>query len=332
LRFPFEKCDFVFHLYGCASLMSAMRAAGRQKGRRCCCERRKGTASLRSQNLHSARLCVNPTLGPLCPPITRPHFWPAGTPPASATTSQPQMSAKLSEQATRTPIGFIEPLLRRGEELATGFATKEKIEWAPRQIPWERRLQTAAAIVWVGLLPLLTIGLNIICVLWRPLRIPYLLYCAYVVFDTRPENGGAPSQWFRGLGLWRSFADYFPSELVKTAEIDTSGPVLFGTSLRNLLECSRARNADVQETNKSRVPSAWRHRRGQLHKLYNKRQLTHHFPRLGPPNLHTRTILQNSLLQRLFTQSRSNICFEKVNPEVVTEQTWGWRHDCRWWS
>ncbi len=141
---------------------------------------------------------------------------------------------KMTETSYKTPIGIIEPLLRNMEEMATGMA-KDKIDWAPREIPLERRLQTAAALIWVGLLPMLTIGLNILCLLWKPVRLFYFMYFAYVFFDPRPEHGGAPSRWFRGLKVWRLFADYFPSELKKTAELDTSGPILMGKSIHEEL-------------------------------------------------------------------------------------------------
>jgi 2-acylglycerol O-acyltransferase 2 len=93
------------------------------------------------------------------------------------------------------------------------------VRWAPLTgIPFERRLQTAAVLVWVFLLGnCLTLFFTSLFfpVLW-PLHIAYFIYCW---FDHSPEKGGRRSDWFRSLPFWRYFAGYFPVKLVKVKDI-----------------------------------------------------------------------------------------------------------------
>lgn len=89
------------------------------------------------------------------------------------------------------------------------------VRWAPLTgIPFERRLQTAAVLVWVFLLGnCLTLFFTSLCFpfLW-PLHIAYFTYCW---FDNSPEKGGRRSDWFRNLAFWKYFASYFPVKLIK---------------------------------------------------------------------------------------------------------------------
>lgn len=93
-----------------------------------------------------------------------------------------------------------------------------KIEWAPLWgIPLERRMQTAAVVVWLILLGScmsLSIFSLTLPVLW-PIHIAYL---AYLWIDQSHENGGRRSEWFRSLPFWHYFAGYFPVKIVKVKE------------------------------------------------------------------------------------------------------------------
>jgi hypothetical protein len=96
-----------------------------------------------------------------------------------------------------------------------------QVRWAPlRGIPFERRLQTAAVLVWIFCLGncLTLFGLSfMIPVLW-PLHVAYIIY---LLLDQVHEKGGRRSDWFRRLPCWSFFAGYFPIKLVKVTLIQT---------------------------------------------------------------------------------------------------------------
>lgn len=90
-----------------------------------------------------------------------------------------------------------------------------QVRWAPlRGIPFERRLQTAAVLVWIFLLGncLTLFGLSFMVPMLWPIHIAYMIY---LWFDQAHENGGRRSDWFRRLPFWSLFAGYFPIKLVK---------------------------------------------------------------------------------------------------------------------
>ncbi|KAI9189254.1 diacylglycerol O-acyltransferase 1 [Blastocladiella emersonii ATCC 22665] len=102
------------------------------------------------------------------------------------------------------------------------------IEFAPLNIPRERRIQTAATIVWMSLLPasiLLMLALLAIPAT-RFVAIAYIIWVLY--WDTAPETGGRKIDFVRRLPLWRWMRDYFPIELKKEAELDPSRNYLMG--------------------------------------------------------------------------------------------------------
>ncbi|XP_007933803.1 2-acylglycerol O-acyltransferase 1 [Orycteropus afer afer] len=106
-----------------------------------------------------------------------------------------------------------------------------KIEFAPLNIPLERRLQTAAVLKWVLSFLLLAQVLTAILVIliiynyWL-LYVPYL---TWLYFDWHtPEQGGRRSQWVRSWTIWRYFKDYFPIHLIKTWDLDPSHNYIFG--------------------------------------------------------------------------------------------------------
>ncbi|XP_066578415.1 2-acylglycerol O-acyltransferase 1 [Amia ocellicauda] len=106
-----------------------------------------------------------------------------------------------------------------------------KIEFAPLNIPLERRLQTAAVLQWVfcfiALAQCCLAAFVLLCLsdLW-PLA---ALYAGWLLLDwDTPSTGGRRSQWVQGWRTWRYFKDYFPISLVKTAELPPQHNYLFG--------------------------------------------------------------------------------------------------------
>ncbi|KAM3837582.1 2-acylglycerol O-acyltransferase 2-A-like [Vipera latastei] len=106
-----------------------------------------------------------------------------------------------------------------------------KIEFAPRQIPWERRLQTAAVLQWVFCFLCMAqccIAVFILLLFTRFWLIS-ALYAAWWALDwDTPSKGGRRAHWMRNSVVWRYMKDYFPISLVKTADLDPSKNYIFG--------------------------------------------------------------------------------------------------------
>eukprot|EP00127_Corallochytrium_limacisporum_P001281 Clim_evm6s49 gene=Clim_evmTU6s49 len=103
------------------------------------------------------------------------------------------------------------------------------VDWAPRNVPLERRLQTATVAGW-WLMMLVFLMINISCLMMPvtyPVYIPYLIWVYAADFDT-PKNGvGRKRMWVRKLPYFKYFADYFPVTLHKTADLDPKHNYLF---------------------------------------------------------------------------------------------------------
>ncbi|KAH8277718.1 hypothetical protein KR018_004197 [Drosophila ironensis] len=102
-----------------------------------------------------------------------------------------------------------------------------KIEWAPRNVPIERRRQTFAMAFFILSFMLLSLGSYVLVaalliygnLFWRTVMIIYLVY---VVVDHRRTHSimdGNGWKIFRHNWLFRHYRDYFPVQLVKTAEL-----------------------------------------------------------------------------------------------------------------
>ena len=114
------------------------------------------------------------------------------------------------------------------------------IKWAPLNIPFERRKQTAAVLFFMILA---TCSIGWVC------GIGYLLlfhtkdgwvltslYLAWWAYDFNTCNmGGRRWNWFRNLFLWKYCRDYFPVRLVKTAELDPNRNYICGSHPHGLL-------------------------------------------------------------------------------------------------
>lgn len=106
------------------------------------------------------------------------------------------------------------------------------VEFAPIRIPFYRRLQTLAVIIYYysfyfGALLGCGVILFLLFTSYYPLALLYLAW-AYIYDAQTPSHGGRRSQWMRRLRIWKDFRDYFPIELVKTAELDAKQNYIFG--------------------------------------------------------------------------------------------------------
>lgn len=108
------------------------------------------------------------------------------------------------------------------------------VRCAPLRIPLERRLQTAAVLFALCVMPSV-FGFVAALAVWPPLTQFYsreLLagYCIWWLLIDRktPSHGGRPSSWFRKLTVWRYVRDYFPAQLhLPEGGYDKSKPAIF---------------------------------------------------------------------------------------------------------
>ncbi|XP_072474046.1 2-acylglycerol O-acyltransferase 1 [Notamacropus eugenii] len=106
-----------------------------------------------------------------------------------------------------------------------------KVQFAPINIPLERRLQTAAVLQWLFsflLLGQLCCGLFVI-LLYKNYWFLYVPYLTWLYFDWKtPDLGGRRFEWVRNWTIWKYFREYFPMHLIKTVDLDPSHNYIFG--------------------------------------------------------------------------------------------------------
>eukprot|EP01125_Pyxidicula_operculata_P000571 TRINITY_DN10579_c0_g1_i1.p1 TRINITY_DN10579_c0_g1~~TRINITY_DN10579_c0_g1_i1.p1 ORF type:complete len:336 (+),score=26.67 TRINITY_DN10579_c0_g1_i1:24-1031(+) len=101
------------------------------------------------------------------------------------------------------------------------------VTWAPLNIPLTRRLQTFAVLILL-LSQLTTIWFFFVLFVVFPF--PIILYIIwYMRYDKAPTNGvGRRKEVLRNAFFWKYFKDYFPLQLIKTADLDPSKTYIFG--------------------------------------------------------------------------------------------------------
>ncbi|KIH67136.1 diacylglycerol acyltransferase [Ancylostoma duodenale] len=106
------------------------------------------------------------------------------------------------------------------------------IDFAPLNIPWERRLQTLGAIHFFMvslLIPVVTMLLPIYMLftcLWPVL----LAYSIWLYYDwDSPKRGAYRSTWFMRQRIHNWYANYFPVKLHKTEELNPDENYLIGS-------------------------------------------------------------------------------------------------------
>lgn len=104
------------------------------------------------------------------------------------------------------------------------------IQWAPRTTPLHRRLQTLAAAAWICLI---LFG-EAVCIYLFYLLVyssywwVAFLYLIWMINDIDICNkGGRRIDWIRNWAWWTYYCDYFPINVVKTADLDPTKNYLF---------------------------------------------------------------------------------------------------------
>ncbi|XP_072111588.1 2-acylglycerol O-acyltransferase 1-like [Mobula birostris] len=127
-----------------------------------------------------------------------------------------------------------------------------KIEFAPINIPFKRRIQTFAVLQWI--FTFLFLGQCCLAVFVLLLFAGYwYIAAAYVVWlyldwET-PNQGGRRSQWVRNWTIWNYFRDYFPIHLTKTTSLDPKYNYLFGFHPHGVLVAGAFANFCSETTN-----------------------------------------------------------------------------------
>uniref|UniRef100_A0A914CZ44 diacylglycerol O-acyltransferase n=1 Tax=Acrobeloides nanus TaxID=290746 RepID=A0A914CZ44_9BILA len=106
------------------------------------------------------------------------------------------------------------------------------VNWAPVNIPLARRLQTLAVLWYIIVFivePFLVMWLSVVLV-FTPLVPFVILYYVWYFYDKdTPKKGGRPNQWYRSLGFFKYYVDYFPISLVKTTELPPENNYIIGS-------------------------------------------------------------------------------------------------------
>lgn len=103
------------------------------------------------------------------------------------------------------------------------------MEFAPVMVPFERRKQTLAVLLWSLIMPS-CMFLSFLCIRASgPILVIFMLYVSWMLFVQNSHvTGGRPSKFMRSLSIWSWFRDYFPINLIKTAEISPDKTYIFG--------------------------------------------------------------------------------------------------------
>ncbi|XP_072897052.1 2-acylglycerol O-acyltransferase 1-like isoform X1 [Hemitrygon akajei] len=127
-----------------------------------------------------------------------------------------------------------------------------KIEFAPINIPFKRRIQTFAVLQWIftflflGQCCLAVFVLLIFAGYWYIAAV-YIVWL-YLDWET-PNQGGRRSQWVRNWTIWNYFRDYFPIHLTKTTPLDPKYNYLFGFHPHGVLVAGAFANFCSESTN-----------------------------------------------------------------------------------
>ncbi|KRY90626.1 2-acylglycerol O-acyltransferase 2, partial [Trichinella pseudospiralis] len=130
------------------------------------------------------------------------------------------------------------------------------IEFAPLCLPWERRLQTLSVlhyvVIFLGPYTLIALGIYLlVCTQYWWL---VLLYSLWLYVDQEaPKRGSRPKDWFRRWSMWDHLRDYFPIELIKTADLPPDRNYLFGYHPHGIMSFGAFCNFCTEATNFSQL-------------------------------------------------------------------------------
>jgi 1-acyl-sn-glycerol-3-phosphate acyltransferase len=126
------------------------------------------------------------------------------------------------------------------------------VEYAPLNVPLERRLQTMAVLFflfvflqWVSLIGIATI-LYLLTTDYYWISLFYIAWY-YIDYDAC-HYGGRTVKWCREWKLWKHFCNYFPITLVKTADLDPNRNYLMCIHPHGIMSFSALGNFGTEAT------------------------------------------------------------------------------------
>ncbi|XP_066972546.1 2-acylglycerol O-acyltransferase 1-like [Macrobrachium rosenbergii] len=130
-------------------------------------------------------------------------------------------------------------------------------KFAPINIPLSRRLQTFAVFFWMSSFLFMGFG-SLIYLVYLFFYTEYwwfsLAYFTWYLGDrTICVRGGRRIEWIRNWSLWRSYRDFFPAHLIKTAELDPSKNYIMGYHPHGVLSAGAYCHFATEGTHFSKV-------------------------------------------------------------------------------
>uniref|UniRef100_A0A1I8NT68 Acyltransferase n=1 Tax=Stomoxys calcitrans TaxID=35570 RepID=A0A1I8NT68_STOCA len=118
-------------------------------------------------------------------------------------------------------------IMEFSKEISKEISSHMKIDWAPVHVPPRRRIQTFAAGCYVYIfmfLPFISLFLTVFFLIYLDYigRALLLVYLAYIYFDHKKHASAVKSNgwmFLRNNFITSHLRDYFPVELIKTAEL-----------------------------------------------------------------------------------------------------------------
>ncbi|GAB6023808.1 2-acylglycerol O-acyltransferase 2 [Chamberlinius hualienensis] len=141
-------------------------------------------------------------------------------------------------------------------QTATAKRSTLGIEFAPLNIPFKRRLQTAAIVHWSTTFLFGGVTGIFLCIflLFTPFFFLPVLYLTWMWYDRNTcHNGGRRWLWVRNWTVWKLFRDYFPIRLVKTAEFDPKKNYICGYHPHGILSAGAFCNFATEGTQFSKI-------------------------------------------------------------------------------
>ncbi|XP_069950298.1 2-acylglycerol O-acyltransferase 1 isoform X3 [Cherax quadricarinatus] len=129
-------------------------------------------------------------------------------------------------------------------------------QFAPLNIPLNRRLQTFAVLFWMSTFLFMGAG-SLFFLLYLFFYTKYwwvtLCYLTWFIGDrTICNRGGRRLEWLRGCFLWKHYRDFFPIHLIKTAELDPSKNYIMGYHPHGILSAGAFCHFATEGTNFSK--------------------------------------------------------------------------------
>lgn len=128
------------------------------------------------------------------------------------------------------------------------------VDFVPLDVPFQRRLQTAAVLFYTVLFTVAPIAFTVLLVvlLTTPFFFVAVGYLAWIYYDVAVKKtssrGGRRIDWIRRGRLWRYFRDYFPVRLEKTSDLDPDRNYIFGYHPHGIMGCGAFTNFATEAT------------------------------------------------------------------------------------